>query len=89
MEIIPAPDFPPWHHLRHHVKDGYRTGRGRVIMRASAILSIDRGQRKPSSLMSYPTKSTKTLQERMASWSTRKDRRHQPSRTVNKSGMPD
>jgi DNA gyrase subunit A len=48
MEIIPAPDFPTAGIIYgiSGVKDGYRTGRGRVVMRAKCHFEpIDRGQR--------------------------------------------
>ena len=48
MEIIPAPDFPTAGIIYgvSGVKDGYRTGRGRVVMRAKCHFEpIDKGQR--------------------------------------------
>ena len=48
MEIIPAPDFPTAGIIYGvaGVRDGYRTGRGRVVMRAATHFEeIDRGQR--------------------------------------------
>ena len=48
MEIIPAPDFPTAGIIYglSGVRDGYRTGRGRVVMRAKCHFEdIDRGQR--------------------------------------------
>ncbi|MDR3100842.1 MAG: DNA gyrase subunit A [Paraburkholderia sp.] len=48
IEIIPAPDFPTAGIIYGvaGVRDGYRTGRGRVVMRASTHFEeIDRGQR--------------------------------------------
>lgn len=48
MEIIPAPDFPTGGIIYgiSGVKDGYRTGRGRVVMRAKCHFEdIDKGQR--------------------------------------------
>ena len=48
MEIIPAPDFPTAGIIYGvaGVRDGYRTGRGRVVMRATTHFEeIDRGQR--------------------------------------------
>jgi DNA gyrase subunit A len=48
IEIIPAPDFPTAGIIYgvQGVRDGYRTGRGRVVMRASTHFEeIDRGQR--------------------------------------------
>ena len=48
MEIIPAPDFPTAGiiHGLAGVREGYRTGRGRVVMRAKCHFEdIDKGQR--------------------------------------------
>ena len=47
MEIIPAPDFPTAGIIYgiNGVKDGYRTGRGRVVMRARAVIeTLDNGR---------------------------------------------
>jgi len=48
IEIVPAPDFPTGGIIYGvaGVRDGYRTGRGRVVMRAQTHFEeIDRGQR--------------------------------------------
>ncbi|KVA76160.1 DNA gyrase subunit A [Burkholderia ubonensis] len=48
IEIIPAPDFPTAGIIYGvaGVRDGYRTGRGRIVMRAATHFEeIDRGQR--------------------------------------------
>ncbi|MCG1041653.1 DNA gyrase subunit A [Mycetohabitans sp. B8] len=48
IEIVPAPDFPTAGIVYgvQGVRDGYRTGRGRVVMRAKTHFEeIDRGQR--------------------------------------------
>src|SRR5690606_26280863 len=48
MEIVPAPDFPTAGIIYgiNGVKEGYRTGRGKVVMRAKCHFEdIDRGQR--------------------------------------------
>jgi DNA gyrase subunit A len=70
MEIIPAPDFPTGAIIygMGGVKDGYRTGRGRVIMRAKCHFEdIDRGQRQCIVVDELPYQvNKKTLQERMA-----------------------
>src|SRR3989344_869651 len=70
MEIIPAPDFPTAGIIYgiNGVKDGYRTGRGRVIMRAKCHFEdIDRGQRQAIIVDELPYQANKkTLQERMA-----------------------
>jgi len=70
MEIIPAPDFPTGGIIYgiNGVKDGYRTGRGRVVMRAKCHFEdIDRGQRQSIIVDELPYQvNKKTLQERMA-----------------------
>src|ERR1700758_1239787 len=70
MEIIPAPDFPTAGiiHGLAGVKEGYRTGRGRVVMRAKCHFEeIDRGQRTAIIVDEIPYQvNKKTLQERMA-----------------------
>ncbi|MCG2593061.1 DNA gyrase subunit A [Ramlibacter sp. XY19] len=70
MEIIPAPDFPTAGIIYgiSGVKEGYRTGRGRVVMRAKCHFEdIDRGQRTAIIVDELPYQvNKKTLQERMA-----------------------
>lgn len=70
MEIIPAPDFPTAGIIYgiNGVKDGYRTGRGKVVMRARCHFEdIDRGQRQAIIVDELPYQvNKKTLQERMA-----------------------
>jgi len=70
MEIIPAPDFPTAGIIygMTGVKDGYRTGRGRVVMRAKVHFEdIDRGQRQAIIVDELPYQvNKKTLQERIA-----------------------
>jgi DNA gyrase subunit A len=70
MEIIPAPDFPTAGIIYgiNGVKDGYRTGRGRVVMRAKCHFEdIDKGQRQSIIVDELPYQvNKKTLQERMA-----------------------
>jgi DNA gyrase subunit A len=70
MEIVPAPDFPTGAIIygMTGVKDGYRTGRGRVIMRAKCHFEdIDKGQRQCIVVDELPYQvNKKTLQERMA-----------------------
>ena len=70
MEIIPAPDFPTGGIIYgiQGVKDGYRTGRGKVVMRAKCHFEdIDRGQRQAIIVDEIPYQvNKKTLQERMA-----------------------
>jgi DNA gyrase subunit A len=70
MEIIPAPDFPTAGIIYgiSGVKEGYRTGRGRVVMRAKCHFEdIDRGQRQAIIVDELPyLVNKKTLQERMA-----------------------
>ena len=70
MGIIPAPDFPTAGIIYgiNGVKDGYRTGRGRVVMRAKCHFEdIDKGQRQSIIVDELPYQvNKKTLQERMA-----------------------
>ena len=70
MEIIPAPDFPTGGIIYgiQGVKDGYRTGRGRVVMRAKVHFEdIDKGQRQAIIVDEIPYQvNKKTLQERIA-----------------------
>jgi DNA gyrase subunit A len=70
MEIIPAPDFPTAGIIYgiNGVKDGYRTGRGKVVMRARCHFEdIDKGQRQAIIVDELPYQvNKKTLQERMA-----------------------
>ena len=70
MEIIPAPDFPTAGIIYglSGVRNGYRTGRGRVIMRAKCHFEdIDKGQRQSIIVDELPYQvNKKTLQERMA-----------------------
>ncbi len=70
MGIIPAPDFPTAGIIYgiNGVKDGYRTGRGRVLMRAKCHFEdIDKGQRQSIIVDELPYQvNKKTLQERMA-----------------------
>ena len=70
MEIVPAPDFPTAGIIYgiNGVRDGYLTGRGRVVMRARCHFEdIDRGQRQAIVVDELPYQvNKKTLQERMA-----------------------
>ncbi len=70
MEIVPAPDFPTAGIIYgiNGVRDGYLTGRGRVVMRAKCHFEdIDRGQRQAIVVDELPYQvNKKTLQERMA-----------------------
>ena len=70
MDIIPAPDFPTAGIIYgiNGVKEGYRTGRGRVVMRARCHFEdIDKGQRQAIIVDELPYQvNKKTLQERMA-----------------------
>ncbi|MDP3604469.1 MAG: DNA gyrase subunit A, partial [Polaromonas sp.] len=70
MEIIPSPDFPTGGIIYgiNGVKDGYRTGRGKVVMRAKCHFEdIDKGQRQSIIVDELPYQvNKKTLQERMA-----------------------
>ena len=70
MEIIPAPDFPTAGIIYglNGVREGYRTGRGRVVMRAKCHFEdIDKGQRQAIIVDEIPYQvNKKTLLERMA-----------------------
>src|SRR5476649_380817 len=70
MEIIPAPDFPTAGiiHGLGGVREGYRTGRGRVVMRAKCHFEdIDKGQRQAIIVDEIPYQvNKKNLLERMA-----------------------
>lgn len=70
MEIIPAPDFPTAGIIYglQGVRDGYRTGRGRVVMRAKCHFEdIDRGQRQAIIVDEIPYQvNKKNLLERIA-----------------------
>ena len=70
MEIIPAPDFPTAGIIYGlgGVREGYRTGRGQVVMRAKCHFEdIDKGQRQAIIVDEIPYQvNKKTLLERMA-----------------------
>lgn len=70
MEIIPAPDFPTAGIIYglSGVRDGYRTGRGRVIMRAKCHFEdIDKGSRQAIIVDEIPYQvNKKNLLERIA-----------------------
>jgi DNA gyrase subunit A len=70
MEIIPAPDFPTAGIIYglEGVREGYRTGRGRVLMRAKVHFEdIDRGVRQAIIVDEIPYQvNKKTLLERIA-----------------------
>jgi len=70
IEIIPAPDFPTAGIIYGvaGVRDGYRTGRGRIIMRATTHFEdIDRGQRQAIIVDELPYQVNKrSLLERIA-----------------------
>jgi len=70
MEIIPAPDFPTAGIIYgiSGVKEGYRTGRGRIVMRARCHFEdIDKGQRQSIIVDELPYQvNKKTLLERIA-----------------------
>ncbi|WP_460489665.1 DNA gyrase subunit A [Curvibacter fontanus] len=70
MEIVPAPDFPTAGIIygMTGVKEGYRTGRGRVVMRARCHFEdIDKGQRQSIIVDELPYQvNKKTLLERIA-----------------------
>ncbi|MGA0572380.1 DNA gyrase subunit A [Variovorax sp. VNK109] len=70
MEIVPAPDFPTAGIIYgiNGVKEGYRTGRGRVVMRARCHFEdIDKGSRQAIIVDEIPYQvNKKTLLERIA-----------------------
>ncbi len=70
MEIIPAPDFPTAGIIYglSGVRDGYRTGRGRVVMRAKVHFEdIDKGARQAIIVDEIPYQvNKKSLLERIA-----------------------
>ncbi len=70
MEFVPAPDFPTSGIIYgiQGVKEGYRTGRGRIIMRAKCHFEdIDKGQRQAIIVDEIPYQvNKKTLLERIA-----------------------
>ena len=70
MEIIPAPDFPTAGIIYglNGVREGYRTGRGKVVMRAKCHFEdIDKGQRQSIIVDEIPYQvNKKTLLERIA-----------------------
>lgn len=76
IELIPAPDFPTAGIIYgiQGVREGYRTGRGRVVMRAKTHFEeIDRGQRQAIIVDELPYQvNKKTLLERIAELVTEK-----------------
>ena len=70
MEIVPAPDFPTAGIIYgvHGAREGYRTGRGKVIMRAKVHFEdIDKGARQSIIVDEIPYQvNKKTLLERIA-----------------------
>ncbi len=70
MQIIPAPDFPTAGIIYgvNGVREGYRTGRGKVVMRAKCHFEdIDKGQRQSIIVDELPYQvNKKTLLERIA-----------------------
>ncbi|AZS78360.1 MULTISPECIES: DNA gyrase subunit A [Achromobacter] len=70
IEIIPAPDFPTGGIIygMSGVREGYRTGRGRVIMRAKTHFEdMEKGNRQAIVIDAIPYQvNKKTLQERIA-----------------------
>ena len=70
IELIPAPDFPTAGIIYgvNGVREGYRTGRGRVVIRArSHFEEIDRGTRQAIVVDELPFQVNKrTLQEKIA-----------------------
>ncbi len=70
MALVPGPDFPTGGIIfgTQGVREGYRTGRGRVVMRAKVHFEdIDKGQRQCIVVDELPYQvNKKTLQERIA-----------------------
>ncbi len=70
IELIPAPDFPTGGIIYGiaGVRDGYRTGRGRVVMRAKVHFEdMEKGNRQAIVVDAIPYQvNKKTLQERIA-----------------------
>ncbi|MEQ4619145.1 MAG: DNA gyrase subunit A [Corticimicrobacter sp.] len=70
IELIPAPDFPTGAIIygMSGVREGYRTGRGRVVMRAQTHFEdMDKGNRQAIVVDAIPYQvNKKTLQERIA-----------------------
>lgn len=70
IEIIPAPDFPTGGIIygMSGVREGYRTGRGRVIMRAKTHFEdLEKGNRQAIVIDAIPYQvNKKTLQEKIA-----------------------
>ncbi len=70
IELIPAPDFPTGGIIygMSGVREGYRTGRGRVIMRAKTHFEdMEKGNRQSIVIDALPYQvNKKTLQERIA-----------------------
>ncbi|TAM07438.1 MAG: DNA gyrase subunit A, partial [Pusillimonas sp.] len=70
IEVIPAPDFPTGGIIygMSGVREGYRTGRGRVIMRAKAHFEdMEKGNRQSIVVDAIPYQvNKKSLQERIA-----------------------
>ena len=84
MEIIPAPDFPTAGIIYGlaGVRDGYRTGRGRVVMRAKRHFEdIDKGQRQAIIVDEIPYQvNKKNLLERIGRAGAREEARgHHPT----------
>ena len=76
IELVPAPDFPTAGIIYgiQGVREGYRTGRGRIVMRARTHFEdIDRGQRQAIIVDELPYQVNKrTLLERIAELVTEK-----------------
>jgi len=70
IELIPAPDFPTGGIIygMSGVREGYRTGRGRVVMRAKTHFEdMDKGNRQAIVIDAIPFQvNKKSLQERIA-----------------------
>jgi DNA gyrase subunit A len=83
IDIMPAPDFPTAGIIYgvEGVREGYRTGRGRVVMRANAFRGHRPGPDRQAIIVDelpYQV-NKKTLLERSPSWSTRRSSKAFPT----------
>ena len=83
IELIPAPDFPTGGIIygMSGVREGYRTGRGRVIMRAKTHFEdLEKGNRQAIVVDAIPTRSTRRrCRNASPSWSTTRRSRASPT----------
>lgn len=83
IELIPAPDFPTGGIIygMSGVREGYRTGRGRVIMRAKTHFEdLEKGNRQAIVVDAIPYQSTRRrCRNASPSWSTTRRSRASPT----------